>query len=209
VTQPDPEIHKLVEEARGGDRAAFDALIDAHQARLRARVESWMQFRIGPPLDVDEILQDTFLRAFRSLDKCEWRGGAAFFGWLASLARHALSDAIRRTQQQSLRNPGVISVSGLPAGDPTASRVARREERFDRLEDALRQLPPDYLEVLHLARIEGLTLKEIAARMDRTPNAVKHLLSRAVQELKKRFGDTESFHLPDRRLDVEGGRDGR
>ena len=42
------------------------------------------------------------------------------------------------------------------------------------------------------------------ARLDKTPNAVKHLLTRALKQLRERFGDTESFNLPDRRLRGDG-----
>jgi len=54
-----------------------------------------------------------------------------------------------------------------------------------------------------LVRIEGLQIKEAAERMNRTPKAVAHLLARALKQLKERFGDTESLHLPPRRLRKE------
>ena len=49
-----------------------------------------------------------------------------------------------------------------------------------------------------LARIERLRIKQIAARMDRSEDATKHLVVRAIRKLKESFGDTESFHLPHR-----------
>ncbi|MBI4583032.1 MAG: hypothetical protein HY717_03265 [Planctomycetes bacterium] len=49
--------------------------------------------------------------------------------------------------------------------------------------------------------MKGLRIQEIAARMKRSPNAVSHLLSRALTELKEAFGDTESLNLPPWRLD--------
>ncbi len=66
----------------------------------------------------------------------------------------------------------------------------------------------DHREVIQLARIEKLPFREIAARMHRSPGAVKLLLLRALRELKQRFGETESLHLPDRSLKCEGGNDG-
>ena len=76
----------------------------------------------------------------------------------------------------------------------------RRQERFDRLEAAVKQLAPEYRQVILLCRIEGLTSAEAAERLNRSPAAVRQLLLRALRELKQTFGDTESFNLPDRRL---------
>ncbi|MBN1419388.1 MAG: sigma-70 region 4 domain-containing protein, partial [Planctomycetes bacterium] len=64
---------------------------------------------------------------------------------------------------------------------------------------------PEYREAIRLARIEGLKVKEIAERLGKSPGAVKHLLARGLKELRRRFGETESFHLPDRNLRMEEG----
>ncbi len=81
----------------------------------------------------------------------------------------------------------------------------QREERFERLEKALDGLSRDHREVIHLCRIEGLPFQEAARRMNRSADAVKMLLSRALEELKGKFGDTQSLHLPDRKLRSKGG----
>ena len=79
----------------------------------------------------------------------------------------------------------------------------RREERFERLEASLEKLSVDHREVILLTRVEGLTFAETAARMGRSPDAVKQLLYRALRELRSTFGETASLHLPDRRLGGE------
>ena len=80
------------------------------------------------------------------------------------------------------------------------SRIARRGERFDRLAEALNRLSADHREVILLSRIEGLRMKEVAKRMNRSENAVLLLLSRGLKKLKESFGETESLHLPWRGL---------
>ena len=77
----------------------------------------------------------------------------------------------------------------------------RKGERFDRLERAIGQLSPEHREVIRLARIEGLKVAEISKRMGRTPGAIHQLLARAMDQLKRHFGDTASLSLPDRALD--------
>ena len=84
----------------------------------------------------------------------------------------------------------------------------RRRERFERLETALSKLKPEYRDALRMSRLAGLPIKEIAKRMNKTEDSVSHLLARGTMELKKLFGETESLHLPDRALRVEGDDDG-
>ena len=92
-----------------------------------------------------------------------------------------------------------LSLEGevLAADGPSPLTLLGRKERFERLEEALAKLRPDHRDVVRLARIEGLTTHEIADRMERSPGAVKVLLFRALRELKKKFGETESLHLPE------------
>lgn len=192
----------LVDHAKAGDREAFDRLLGRFQDRLRSTVESWSRFQLGARIEVDDLLQESFVRAFRSLERFEWQGEDSFFRWLCGIAKRALAQAIQdqRTGQGTDR-PGSAAGSGA-----TQTKISRRVERFERLEEALQSLTPEYREVLLLSRVEGLKTKEIAARMNRSPNAVKHLIARALRELRNRFGDTESLHLPrDRHFDVEKG----
>ena len=82
----------------------------------------------------------------------------------------------------------------------------RREERRDRLQQALADLSPDYREAIELVRIRGLQVKEAAKRMNRTPKAVMHILARGLKELKSAFGETESLSLPPEALQERGDR---
>ena len=125
--------------------------------------------------------------------RLQWQGEDALFRWLSSIARHVvLEHAAGRKRER----PATLD-DGLLATDPTQSRVHRRQERFDRLQGALDDLSPEQQKVVYLARIERVPIKEIARRMGRTPNSVSHVLLRALQKLRERFGDTESLGLPD------------
>jgi RNA polymerase sigma-70 factor (ECF subfamily) len=188
---------KLVAEAKRGNREAFDRLAALFQGRVRASVEGWTKFQVGPRVEIEEVLQETLVRAFRSLDRFQWEGEDSFFRWLCGIAKHALAQAIQ--DERKKREAGKAPEAADPG--PSRSKVLRQEERMDRLEQALKKLTPEYRQVIQLARIDGLTTREIAERMERSPNAVKHLLARALRRLRDEFGDTESLHLPrDRRL---------
>ncbi len=207
MTQRIP-VQRLVEGARQGDRGAFDELVKGFGSRLRASVDRWTRFRLGSRIDLDDVIQETFLRAYGSLDRFQFSEedeAESFFRWLCGIAKRALGDLIRRAAN---REKPVSSVGGEARG-PSQSQVLRRGERLDRLQSTLDKLPSDYRQVLTLSRLEGLSAQEIADRMGRTPNAVYHLIVRALKLLREEFGDTESLHLPDRPLRREGVDDGQ
>lgn len=189
---------RLVEEAKSGDKDAFGQLFNRFGRRLRSSMERWSRFQLGSQLDPEETIQETFIRAHRALPHFEWEGDDSFFRWLCGIAKRALAQAAEdaRRAKRPLTGPTV------PVGAPSPSKILRRSERFDRLEAALKKLSPEYRQVILLSRIEGLSAKEVADRMNRSPNAVRHLIVRALRELRTHFGDTESLQLPDRRLSV-------
>ena len=145
---------------------------------------------------VDEILQETFTKAYESIKRLEWKGKDSFFRWLCGTAKHVLLNAADKIRRYEPRE----DFHGVPAKAVSPSKTLRREERLDRLQRSLDDLPADYRKVVQLARIEGLKIKEIAKRMNRSPDAIKHVLARALIQLRSNFGDTESLHLPDRGL---------
>jgi len=196
-------IEALVKRAQGGDRSAFDELI----GQVRPKLIRWILSRMSPNLrgkvEPEDVLQETCLWAFRSIGKIEWRGGEAFEHWLFSIAKHVVLKEVSRLGRMDEQ----VLECEPPLDDPSPSRAMRREERLDRLEAALLSLSPDHRRVLDLARLRGMPIREIAGRMKRSPDAVSHLLSRALKSLRDKFGDTESLGLPERALEVRGGDD--
>ena len=124
--------------------------------------------------------------------------------WLAGIANHVVHEQAKR---QKLRRAAPLDVD-IAEDSLSQSKAQRREERFDRLEEAVKALSPDHRRVILLARVERLPLHEVAQRMGRTRGATRQLLWRALQELRKVFGETESLHLPPRSLKPEGDADG-
>ena len=123
----------------------------------------------------------------------EWKGEGSFFAWLRTIAEHVILEVAGREK----RRPTVALDSHAPANDTEVSRQVQREERFERLKQALDSLSPDHRQVIYLAKIQQVPVKDIAVQMGRTPDAVSNLLARALANLRQSFGDTESLHLPD------------
>lgn len=193
----------LIRKAQRGERVAFDKLADEYRGRLEALIHSRMGVHLKAVCEVDDVLQETLLRSFRSLERFRWDGEDSFMRWLGGIAEHVilkLAGRYEREQKISLDRD-------VSAGDLSPSKALRRDERFDRLQEALSGLSPDHREVILLARVEGLRTKEVAERMNRSPDATMHLLSRALRALRDSFGKTESLHLPPRTLTEEGAED--
>ena len=196
----DQTIRTLVTRAQDGDREAFEELIARYEVGLREKVESRMGRQVRGKTELEDVLQETFLRAFDSISHFTWRDESGFVRWLHSIAENRIRDLLKGP-----RGKETLELQDLPTAESAAaSRLARREERFDRLKDALAHLSADYREVILLARIEGLKIREVASRMNRSESAVKNLLLRALRELKSTFGDTKSLRLPDKRLSSGG-----
>ena len=201
----EPELTtSLVRNAQGGDRSAFDSLARAFEDRLRSFVVSRIPPGSGGALDADEIVQDTLVRAFGSLDSFRGSDAESFRRWLTGVA----NKTVLRALEQGRRNRTLELPAQLPAQQDSPSRAMRREERFDHLQSALESLSGDHREVVRLTRIEGLSLKEAGERMGRSPDATRKLFWRALQQLRSQLSNTASLHLPGRRLELEDQHDG-
>ncbi|MBN1420629.1 MAG: sigma-70 family RNA polymerase sigma factor [Planctomycetes bacterium] len=192
----------LIERAQGGDQEAFRELMSVHREDLEAVIRARLGPRLRGRIQVDDVLQETSLRAFRGLSSFRAQDAGSFVRWLVRIAINVIREAARRERRHV-----IVPLTGdVPGSGVSQSTAMRRNERFDRLQGTLNALGPEFRQVILLARIERLPIKVVAERMGRSPGAVTQLLWRAMQKLKATFGSTESLHLPDRRLeDREGG----
>lgn len=201
--EPNQDNRTLVDRARSGDRQAFDRLIEEHRPALERHVRTRIGEHLRSKVEVDDVLQDTYLRAWKSMDGFQWMGKGSFLRWLKGIAEHAILKLVNRHGREEVIF--VEEETARPDLGPSPSKALRRGERFSRLEEALDALSPEHREAVMLVRIKGLKVKEAAERMGRTPNAVMHLLLRAMKKLKDVLGETESLHLPPRRLGDDRG----
>lgn len=193
---------ELVRKAQEGDREALSEVVELYRARLGALVRSRMGPVLRKVLEPEDIVQETFARALASLERFRWTNDDSFLRWLGGIAENLIVKAAAKDKRsETLELPREIPASGV-----SPSRGMQREERLERLQSAIAKLTPEQREVVHLARIEGLRLREIAERTHRSENAVKQLLLRGLRSLRRNFGETESFHLPG--APFAGGKEG-
>ncbi len=191
---------ELAQRARAGDREAFEGLIRPLRSRLEDQVRARMGERVKASVEAEEVVQETLLKAYESIERLEWQGEEAFYRWLGVIAEHVIWHHAEGASRFHLELDRDHAADGS-----SVDRTILREERQTRLERALKDLSPEYREVIVLTRIDGLKIAAVASRMGRSPNAVKKLLARALKELKHHFGDTTgSLRLPDRPLEIGG-----
>lgn len=192
-------VRELLERAQAGDRPAFESIMVRFRERLCRQVDARLGKQVRGAIDVDDIVQETFLRAFASVRKVKWHSEERLYRWFGGIAEHLIQNAAQKRAPRTLE-----VIPDRPASSVSPSRRLQREERHARLEKALDGLTPDQKRAVILARIDGLQVQEIARRMERSPDAVSKLLARALLALRQTFGNTESLHLPDRGLRAEG-----
>src|SRR5215510_2573521 len=166
---------ELIARWKAGDDRAAGELVERHAAALaRFAVSS------GERNEVDELVQDTFVRAFNSLDG--FRGESSFRTWLFTIERRLLLDR-RRAEKRRRDRDELQETDASTEYDALDSVVA--DETQQRLQQAVKRLSPTQREVFTLRITDGLSYKEIAEAVGTTEGAARvhyHNAMRAVKE---------------------------
>ena len=160
---PIPTDESLVSAVKAGDTEAFGQLYDRHHRRVRALVVS-MTGRHA----VDDLVQDCFLHAYRSLTT--FRGDAAFSTWLHRIAVHTVISALRRPRRLVLA-PAAVDRADSDAIDPELA--AQGEELVTRLYELLDTMSPKRRVALTLFAVEGRSLQTVAELLGVPVSVVK------------------------------------
>jgi RNA polymerase sigma-70 factor (ECF subfamily) len=163
----------LVALARDGDRAAFEQLVVRHVDRLYAAV-----LRLcADPSEAEDVVQDSFLRAWRGIGRFE--GRSLFSTWLYRIGvNEARRRAARRPPGGAVRSLEHEPIDGAPDWSEAPEPRAEQGELRGVLERAVRALPPDHRAPVVLRDVEGLSTHEAAAVMELSEAAFKSRLHR-------------------------------
>lgn len=181
VGRPDAE---LVAAARAGDLTAFGDLVDRYQ---RAMVASALHL-VGDADDAEDVAQESFVQAFRSLRKLREPG--RFRAWLYGILRRvSLKHLSRRraavvvSHEQAANAPKTADPT-LRSGDASPRSTSPDDGRDAALLDELRRLPTTYREVLAARYLQGLTYREIAQALGTSEGNIRIRCLRARQRLR-------------------------
>ena len=179
--------HALVNEMLAGRQAAFEEFFDMYFPRLFR----FALRRVGHADAAEDVVQATLIAAVRGLRT--WRGDAALFTWLCTLCRHEVLSFARRTG----RGPSLQAIDDEPALrvqlESLASTLDDPERQLERQDLAalvhltLDYLPERYGDLLEWKYVDGLSVADIAARLESTPKSIESMLTRARQAFREGF----------------------
>ncbi len=171
---------ELLEQARAGDLEAFAEFMRTFERRIRT-----VLYRLlDDARDIDEAVQDTFVQAWRNLDR--FRGDAAPYTWLY---RIAVNEALMRRRRKTLATTELQETTVADGEDAFAAADARAF-----LIERLRQLPVEYRAAVVLRDVEGLSNDEVAKVLEISLAAAKSRIHRGRMQLReelKRWEDVQ------------------
>jgi RNA polymerase sigma-70 factor (ECF subfamily) len=197
VAEPFVVVAQLLAQARAGDRAALQVLLERYRPLLVLLVRSRCAGRLQRRLDGSDVVQETLLQAAQHIGDFEGDGAEQWQAWLLRIAEREIIRQMRQHlgaqkraagREQPLNGSSSQGQSRLEQWlhtHSTPSAAAIRNERAAELAQALDELGADYREVLVLRHLEGLSFAEVAERMQRTAGAVRVLWTRALKKLRE------------------------
>ena len=179
------EAPAILARARQGDNDAFRALVERH-----SRSAFRLAFRMtGNEQDAEDVVQESFLRAYRHLGRFEAR--ADFGTWLYRIVANSAVELIRARQsrQNRARMEPIDEVAAMPASElPAPDRLAASADIRRRVAEAMNSLSPLERAAFTLRHHEGRTTDEISRTLRLGTSAAKHAVFRAVKKLRIALG---------------------
>jgi RNA polymerase sigma-70 factor (subfamily 1) len=182
-------------ETGGVDPLALQLLLHAERARLRDYVRRHLPIELSAVIDVQDVLQDTYINAFRRMGHFAATDANSVFRWLVTIARHRIAELLRlhraakrgrgRSKDVGADDESLIqSLSQLAVYQRTPSRSAAAHEFLAAVEQSLRRLPDLYRDAVNLRYVQGLTPGEIASKIGRSERAVHMLCNRGLKAVR-------------------------
>ena len=180
----DPDA-ELVSLAQSGDEQAFKALVVKYQRRIARHVARYVRRAV----DVEDVVQDTFIRAYRGLTS--FRGQSTFYSWLYRIATNVALNTVQREPMPV--DVGEDQDERAFAFEPGASdgenpeRTLMASQIADAVGHALTRLKPELAEPLMLYEVEGKTYPQIAEMLGVPIGTVRTRIFRAREFIAKRL----------------------
>jgi RNA polymerase sigma-70 factor (ECF subfamily) len=193
-TDPD-RTRVLLELARGGDQAAFEELFQRHRAKLQRAIALRMDRRVAARVDASDVLQDTYLEAFRRVPEYLRHQTMPFYLWLRWIAREKVLALHRRhlgAQKRAVTYEAPLLpadssaefVSVIAGRGPSPSQELARAELAERLRSALGQLDDDERDLIAWRHFEQLSARDTAQLLQITEAAASKRYIRALERLR-------------------------
>ena len=172
----------IITQVLGGNQQAYALLVDRYQNFVFTIVLRYIKSRE----DAEEVSQDVFVKAYRSL--ADFKGAAKFSTWLYTVTTTTCITFLRKKKLEvhSLDNEKVFAAADNLDSGMSANQIEQKS-RVNMVNKAIKMLGPDDAQVLTLFYKGEQTLDEIASIMGKETNAVKVQLHRARARLKEKM----------------------
>lgn len=151
-----------------------------------SRLRRFVSARVGSDADVEDILQEVFIKIHRGIDRLE--DPSKLHAWVYQITRNVIADHYRKADARVEITSDVPDVvAEEPGGEDAGAEVATW------LRPMMEELPEKYREALELTDIQGLTQKELAERLNISLSGAKSRVQRAREKLKDVL--TECCHI--------------
>ena len=199
------DTDSLLHDAVEGDSTALSALLEHFGPRVASHLNGRMASKWRGSIQVEDVMQVTFLEAFLQIEHLEARDSKTFLAWLRRIAENNLADATRGLQaekrpQPNKRASGLDGSGGfsdllelLAGAGTTPSRRLARKEAAQLVQAEVERLPRDYRRVLELYDLQGRSGPEVAKEIGRSRGAVHMLRARALDRLREELGPESLF----------------
>ena len=177
----------LVRSARKGDRTAFEELVRRTSRLVYAR----LYLETGDAHRAEDLLQETFLIAFRSLSRLE--DPARFQPWLLKIAQNLVVDAARhdlRLKRAPPRQEPMAKLEQVASSAPRPEDQLVRQELREQVLAVLRSLPEEYRQPLTLRYLGGADYETISAQLGLSNGSLRGLLHRGLKLLRGKLQQT-------------------
>jgi RNA polymerase sigma-70 factor (ECF subfamily) len=175
---------QLVESAVRGDSSAFGALYDQYQAMIYR----FVLVKVGSREEAEDITHHVFLSAWQKIETYKHRGHP-FSSWLYQIARNLVIDHYRARKNDVSLDKIDPDSSIIPAA---AHFDLSEKLQVEKVHIAIKELKPDYQDVIIMRFVEEMSLKETAAILKKSEGAVKLIQHRAIKELKGKLGEEDT-----------------
>lgn len=165
-------LDEVARRVASGDTAAYERIVNA-TSRSLVRLSARM---LGSVADAEDVVQECFVKAYRSLSSGKFDGRSSVKTWLYRIVTHASIDALRTRSRRPLTDDPMDTSFGAEVAE---ARVALAE-----LSTWLDALPTDQRAAIVLKAVEGFTTSEIAGILDTSEGAVEQRLVRARATLR-------------------------
>ena len=177
----------LVERCKAGDQRAFNDLINGY----KRQIFSLIYRMVGNAADAEDLAQDTFIKAFRSIGLYDNK--YPFHTWLFKIAHNTSIDFLRVNKHAALTIDDAENPIDIEDQGPSLEEKAEHLSQKELIERQLATLPPPYREILMLRHQQELSYEEISQSLEIPIGTVKVRLFRAREIMKEKLVKTGVF----------------